>query len=476
MSAQPFSRSLALVLLLVGLLFASTLIAGCSPSPAANQPAKTQPAPQPTSPPATPLLTQPPVETAPPKLPPSLEEFKFALLQAIMDQDTAELSGYMASPFFTGGWRADASDTSPEDALVYLYTDYLGADNRLEWVEGVDLPALMGGLDPLSMPRPEAGVVEAALVTGWGLDGRDEAILFISRLPDGSYKWHGWIVIKGGFSGARFGGIQPYTNEANGYSFFIPKGYEIVETDPSNVMILAPGQGHPGEGRAAAFVYVKPANGQAVEQIVEQFIADIGPGFELGPGTALGLDKALAIVLGGLPGQDSNRQLFSVYNDLLYNIHFVPDSPKVGDPYWQMEDLYAMIVNTFHFTKTEAAAEPVAKAVNNFYTSYDSCMKNPPAGSEGKVGEYCQNNTGLTTAAFAGNLEAGGAAKAGVDPVFCGQDIPETMSVNTDMQITADKAIASVLEKFGTTQINIQVDLVKENGVWKIDNIICPLP
>ncbi len=43
-------------------------------------------------------------------------------------------------------------------------------------------------------------------------------------------------------------------------------------------------------------------------------------------------------------------------------------------------------------------------------------MKNPPAGSEGKVGEYCQNNTGLTSAAFAGNLEAGGAAKAGILP------------------------------------------------------------
>ena len=118
----------------------------------------------------------------------------------------------------------------------------------------------------------------------------------------------------------------------------------------------------------------------------------------------------------------------------------------------------------------------VAKAVNNFYTSYDSCMKNPPAGSEGKVGEYCQNNTGLTTAAFAGNLEAGGTAKAGADPVFCAQDIPRTMSVNTAMQITADKAIASVLETFGATDINIQVVLVNENGIWKIDNIICPLP
>ena len=92
------------------------------------------------------------------------------------------------------------------------------------------------------------------------------------------------------------------------------------------------------------------------------------------------------------------------------------------------------------------------------------------------MSEYCQNNTGLTTSAFAGNLEAGGTAKAGADPVFCAQDIPETMSVSNDVQITADKAVASVLEKFGTAQIDIQIDLVKENSVWKIDNITCPTP
>jgi len=103
-------------------------------------------------------------------------------------------------------------------------------------------------------------------------------------------------------------------------------------------------------------------------------------------------------------------------------------------------------------------------------------MKNPPAGSEGKVSEFCQNNSGLTTAAFAGNLEAGGTAKAGADPVFCAQDIPETFSVNADAQINADKAIAAVSEKFGVTEVNIQVNLANENGAWKIDNIICPSP
>ena len=127
-------------------------------------------------------------------------------------------------------------------------------------------------------------------------------------------------------------------------------------------------------------------------------------------------------------------------------------------------------------TDQAVAAEAVVETVNNYYKSYDSCMKNPPSGSEGRVSEFCQNNTGLTTAAFAGNLEAGGTAKAGADPVFCAQDIPETFSVNADAQINADKAIAAVSEKFGVTEVNIQVNLANENGAWKIDNIICPSP
>lgn len=58
----------------------------------------------------------------------------------------------------------------------------------------------------------------------------------------------------------------------------------------------------------------------------------------------------MAIVLSGLPGQDVNRQLFVVYRDKLIHITFAPDTAKAGKPYLEMEDLYAMIANTFHIT------------------------------------------------------------------------------------------------------------------------------
>lgn len=139
-------------------------------------------------------------------------------------------------------------------------------------------------------------------------------------------------------------------------------------------------------------------------------------------------------------------------------------------------------------TVKPAPTEPVPTAVkapdktavpeitDSFYKSYDSCMKNPPAKAAGKVSQYCQDNSGLTTAAFASNLEKGGTAKAGADPIFCAQNIPESFNVSPDARISGDSADIFVSEKFGPSEIKIKADLIRENGAWKIDNIICPRP
>ncbi len=344
---QLLSRSF-LACLLAGALVAS----GCAAVPATDFPTSTPslaPAADTPSPVPTQVIeisgTQETTEFTDP------DQFASALLQAIMDQDTEKLLEWMTAPFLTGGWRADASDSSPEDALKDLFTNNMGADNQLGIVKDADLNALMGDFDPLTLPRTEAGVIKAVLASGWGKDGRDEAILFIARPSDGSLKWHGWITIQGGFSGERLGGVQLYTNEAYGWRVYIPKGYEVLESNPENVLVMAPGEGHPGEGRAAAFISVEMASGLTVEEIVDKVKTELGPGHNITTGTALGLDKVTAIVVSGLPGQDVNRQLFAVYNDLLYHVTFVPDTSEAGTAYSDMKDLYAQIINTFHFTR-----------------------------------------------------------------------------------------------------------------------------
>jgi hypothetical protein len=86
-----------------------------------------------------------------------LEAFQAALLQTLAARDIAKLQSWMTLPTLTGTWRADLSDTSPAEAVKSLYAEQLGVENRLELVKDADLKALLGGKDPLSIPRDEAG-------------------------------------------------------------------------------------------------------------------------------------------------------------------------------------------------------------------------------------------------------------------------------------------------------------------------------
>jgi hypothetical protein len=172
--------------------------------------------------------------------------------------------------------------------------------------------------------------------------------------PADNLKWHGWMQIKGGFSGARIGGIQPYTDDALGFSVFLPKVFEVLKPNDGEAMILAPGEGHPSDDRAAAFIYVEPANGRTAEQVATAISEDnksvMGPGYTGGDITVLEIDGEPAYSVGGLTGQDINRRLYMVHDDQLYWMMFVPDT-TLAPAYQQMEDLYFMIVNTFQFIR-----------------------------------------------------------------------------------------------------------------------------
>jgi hypothetical protein len=282
------------------------------------------------------------------------EFFLPALLQALTTHDTGKLQQWMTNPFLESTWRFNQSEISPDEAIYFLYADQLGTENKLELVKDADLKTLMGGIDPLSIPGSESGVMYAYLVSGWGKDGGDEAILFITMEPADSLKWHGWMQVKGGFSGARIGGIQAYIDDALGYSVFLPKDYDVSHPNDSEAMFLGPGEGHPSEDRAAAFVFVEPANGRTAEQVATAIAEDnksvMGPGYTGGDITVMAIDGEPAYSVGGLTGQDINRRLYMVHNDQLYWMMFVPDT-TLAPAYQQMEDLYFEIVNTFRFTR-----------------------------------------------------------------------------------------------------------------------------
>ncbi len=124
---------------------------------------------------------------------------------------------------------------------------------------------------------------------------------------------------------------------------------------------------------------------------------------------------------------------------------------------------------------TPSPSQSAGEVVTLFYKKYQDCMKNPPLEAEGNVDIYCQSHTDLTTPAFLNNLDQGGTAKAGANPIVCAQNIPETVQIGS---ISSNNGTSQVVvtETFGPTKLEVPVLLKLENNQWRVDNIVCPRP
>lgn len=117
------------------------------------------------------------------------------------------------------------------------------------------------------------------------------------------------------------------------------------------------------------------------------------------------------------------------------------------------------------------------EVVNAFYTKYQACLKNPPADSKNQVSIYCQNQKELVSADFNKNIEIGGIAQLGADPIGCAQNPPQNF-LASDANIATDgkSAMVVVKEFFDGPRLDIRVNLKNIDNQWKIDNILCPIP
>jgi hypothetical protein len=136
------------------------------------------------------------------------------LKETLAARDYDQLRALMGETFAIAGWRSEGQFYPPDEAIVQLQNIYLGPDTALVFPER-DLHGLLGGIDPLSI----VGVVRAVYVEGWGFEGRDEALLYIARRPDGTHYWYSVLFAEGGFG-------QPASPD------------EVLETDVQYVLAL----------------------------------------------------------------------------------------------------------------------------------------------------------------------------------------------------------------------------------------------
>ena len=127
---------------------------------------------------------------------------------------------------------------------------------------------------------------------------------------------------------------------------------------------------------------------------------------------------------------------------------------------------------------TSFSAEAVISVTQAFYDEYMNCMTNPPAEAIGQVGNWCSSNNSNATSSFPANLEAGGVAEAGADPIVCAQSFPMSYKVRDDATYNSAEKTgkAFVAEQFGSGELVLTALLSGINDKLLVDNIVCPVP
>lgn len=208
---------------------------------------------------------------------------------------------------------------------------------------------------------------------------------------------------------------QPvYTSQDFGFSLSYPKGYEVQRTFVQMITFLAP-QGPPGE-RVRGWLEVERGLDQDAGWYANQAKQENA---SLGPQIASQIDSSMSVIngqqayiLGRMPGQDLNRQVFIVYKGLLYHLTFLPDDPQAGAAYQQMETLYAAVINSLRFLPEREVVPPVT-GINNMVYQLERALEARSADDilrlldeEFSIGNWMPNTPEGATFARYGRYEA----------------------------------------------------------------------
>lgn len=130
----------------------------------------------------------------------ALTEFEGRLVQAVLERDPVLMAQLMGEAFVIAAWRSEGETYVPEKAASELLERHLSGESlpAFDWER--DPTMLLEGADPYALFGPDVHIVGVLLVTGWGNEGRNEALLFIAQLSDGGYVWHGILTAFGGFA------------------------------------------------------------------------------------------------------------------------------------------------------------------------------------------------------------------------------------------------------------------------------------
>jgi photosystem II stability/assembly factor-like uncharacterized protein len=174
----------------------------------------TNPNPTPTQGPDPATFTQSVVDT--------LNAKNFNALPASMDQF-----------FVFAYWQSQGTVYPSDEAIEQLRLNHIGP-TPLTSDPNKDLIALLGGQNPYAIVGLDPAKSYALFVSGWGLDGKGEAILYTTQRADGSLYWHSVLVAPTKFNLV----VTPTPTPA-----MLIGPYAVVNVAPNDVLNIRSGPG-----------------------------------------------------------------------------------------------------------------------------------------------------------------------------------------------------------------------------------------
>lgn len=147
-------------------------------------------------------------------------------------------------------------------------------------------------------------------------------------------------------------GTEQLIDAAQGVCFLYPDNYDVSQgTDEAfGLYVSSP----LNTGAPLASISYEPADGRSLDELTAQRLNDYAfP--DTGP-QAVTLGGEPAVMLDNLPGQDTNRRVFTIHNDTVIDLMVARTGDDYGEVGVQAEALYEMLTSSWHFISPVAGA------------------------------------------------------------------------------------------------------------------------
>ena len=170
--------------------------------------------------------------------------------------------------------------------------------------------------------------------------------------------------------------VRLLINSFQGYCLQYPAEYDVFFPNESEVMLVK--RSVLNVSKPSVNIKVQPSGELTLEQAADQIAQDYAI-----PGTepireSLTMDGEAAIMLGGLSGQDPNRQVVVQHNDQLYHLFFIEFNKSAPEVYTQFETLYNTVIQSFNFSPDSNACPGCPPASD---TEADQIKEDPGSAS-----------------------------------------------------------------------------------------------